>query len=121
MAIPKTLIRTLALVAGLTIIAAACSGDFGGGEPLDQAAAEERIAQLISEIEWDDRPVARKANVAPPQKELTDTLPDIDEFKLAVNPPPSSNQVVAEIFASTEKSGFPQVPAFGAEVWRLPT
>jgi len=94
------------VLAGLAFVVTACSGGLGdGGEPLDQASAEQRISELADDIGWFDSPVTRKASVAPPDKVLADTLPDIDEFALTVDPPERPDQVVAEIFASTEKSG----------------
>ncbi len=100
---PKLLIA--ALVA-LALAVTACSGDLDGDtEPLDQASAEQSISELAADIGWFDAPVTRKASVAPPQKVLADTLPDISQFALVVDPQPRSDQVVAEIFASTEKSG----------------
>ena len=42
---------------------------------MDQASAEERINVLADEIAWNDALVTRKANIPPPTKDLTDTLP----------------------------------------------
>ena len=96
-----------AIVAALAFVVAACGGGLldGDTEPLDQAAAEQRIGELADDIDWIDAPVTRKASVTPPEKDLSDTLPDISQFDLTVDPQPRANQVVAEIFASTEKSG----------------
>jgi Ca-activated chloride channel family protein len=103
----STRVTTLtALLAILALVVTACSGDLGGDtEPLDQATAEQRISELAGEIGWFDAPVSRKANVSLPEKELADTLPDISGFELTVDPGPGTNQVVAEVYASTEKSG----------------
>jgi Ca-activated chloride channel family protein len=101
--------RNLTLVATLLVaiafVVGACGVDGDDAEPLDQASAELRVAELADEIGWLDAPVTRRASVAPPEKQLADTLPDIDQFELVVDPQPSADQVVAEIFASTEKSG----------------
>jgi Ca-activated chloride channel family protein len=101
----RNLTLTATLLVALAFIVSACGVGDGGTEPLDQASAEQRVAELANDIGWLDAPVTRKASVAPPEKQLADTLPDIDEFDLVVNPPPRGDQVVAEIFASTEKSG----------------
>lgn len=90
---------------GLLVLVVACDLDGGSGEPLDQATAEQRVAELANDISWLDTPVTRKANVTPPEKDLSDTLPDITEFELTVDPDTGPGQAVAEIFASTEKSG----------------
>ena len=98
----------LAVLVALVLMVVACDMDSGsGGDPVDQAAAEERITELVDGggIAWEERLVTRKANVTPPSKELSDTLPSIDEFELVVDPPARADQVVAEIFVSTEKSG----------------
>ena len=91
------------LLAG-SLLASACGGD-DGGEPMDQAEAEAQLLELASEVGWQNDPVTRKANVPPPAKDLADTLPDIDEFPVVVAAQAGPNQVVAEIFVSTEKSG----------------
>ena len=97
--------RFLVALLGLVFIVAACTGGLGETEPLDQADAEQQVVARANDMNWVDDPVTRKASVAPPDKELADTLPDIDEFALVVDPPRRSDQVVAEIFVSTEKSG----------------
>jgi Ca-activated chloride channel family protein len=89
----------------LVFIVSACSLDGGETEPLDQARAEQRVAELADDIGWQDAPVTRKANVTPPEKDLSDTLPEITQFGLTVDPGEGPGQAVAEIFASTEKSG----------------
>ncbi len=88
------------------LIAGACSDDPDGGAALEPADAEARLGELASDIDWLDDPIDRKASVAPGgEKVLADTLPDISEFPLVVDPQPRAGQTVAEIFASTEKSG----------------
>jgi len=96
----------IAILAALAVIVTACGGDLGGEpEQLDQATAEQRISELASEIDWTEAPVSRKAAVSLPEKELADTLPDISTFELSVDPVRRTDQVVAEVYASTEKSG----------------
>jgi Ca-activated chloride channel homolog len=101
----RAVARSGTVAVALLIIVAGCSFDSGDTEPLDQATAEQRVTELADDIGWLDAPVTRKASVAPPQKQLADTLPDISQFQLVIDPQPRSDQVVAEIFASTEKSG----------------
>jgi Ca-activated chloride channel family protein len=98
-------IRILAMLVVVGLVVAACDDSFGESEPLDQSTAEQRVAELVDRIDWSDALVARKANVAPPRKELSDTLPAITEFELSADPGAGIDQVVAEIFVSTEKSG----------------
>lgn len=93
---------TVALVA-FVLTMAACSTEV---EPLDPAEAEERLREIVEDVGWRNDPVARRANVAPPGGlELSDTIPSINEFPVVVREGGSGNQVVAEIFTSTEKSG----------------
>jgi len=102
---PRWMTLVVALV-GVLFVAAACTDDLGQREPLDQATAERRVAEIADEIDWVDEPIDRKASVAPGgDRDLADTLPDISEFALTVDPAAGTGTVVAEIFASTEKSG----------------
>lgn len=101
----RALTFVVALV-GMVLVITACGGDIGQSEPLDPAEAEQRVAEIASDIDWLDEPIDRKASVAPGgDKILADTLPDIDEFPLVVGSNGRAGQTVAEIFASTEKSG----------------
>ena len=98
--------RFVAALAGLALVAAAC-GDIGGesSEPLDPAEASQRLDELADEIGWVDNQITRSASIPPPTgADLSDTLPDLDEFEIKVAAPPSAEEVV-EIWASTEKSG----------------
>ncbi|MEN8113335.1 MAG: vWA domain-containing protein [Actinomycetota bacterium] len=73
---------------------------------MDQAEAEQKLLEMAGEVDWQSDPVTRKANVPPSgEPDLADTLPDIDEFPMVVNPRAGADQVVAEVFVSTEKSG----------------
>lgn len=94
--------RILAVISALMMLVASCGGD---AEPIDPIEAADRLQELVGEIGWQNSPVTRKANVPPPTLELEDTLPPIDEFPLVVTAARGSDRVVAEIFASTEKSG----------------
>jgi Ca-activated chloride channel homolog len=95
--------RLIPALAALVLVIAACSSEV---EPLEPAEAEERLEELVDEIRWRNDPVTRRANVTPPGGlDLSDTIPSIDEFPVVVDVVPSGDLVVAEIFASTEKSG----------------
>lgn len=93
----------IAMAAALAVLATACSG--GEPESLDPAEAEQRLEELVDEIEWRDEPVGRRESVPPPTQDLAATLPDIDLFPIVVSPRSGTNQTVTEIFVSTEKSG----------------
>ena len=88
----------------VVLVAAACAPE--ESEPLEPADAQQRLIDLASDIEWLDEPIDRRASVEPGgDRVLADTLPDIDEFPLVVDPRPGGDRTVAEIFVSTEKSG----------------
>jgi Ca-activated chloride channel family protein len=94
------------LVAALAVfglLVAACG--FGEVEQLDQAEAEQRLDELVDDMGWQDTPVTRRAPVSLDTQDLAETLPDIDIFPIVGSPRTGGNQVVAEIFVSTEKSG----------------
>lgn len=98
--------RVVAALAGLALVVAAC-GDIAGenSEPLDPAEASQQLDELADEIGWVDNQITRSASIPPPTgADLSDTLPDLDEFEIKVAAPPSAAEVV-EIWASTEKSG----------------
>ena len=98
---PVRKLRLVALVAVFALIAAAC----GEPEPLSVEEAEIELQELVDDIGWIDDPVTRRANLAPAgPADLSQTLPDIDEFPLEVRAPGGAD-VVVEIYASTEKSG----------------
>lgn len=75
--------------------------EFGREQALDQ------LDHLVGEIRPIDAKVDWRAKVDITAKTTTieDTLPDIDQFALVVNPAIGVNDVIAEIFVSTEKSG----------------
>ena len=96
----------LAALVSLVFVATACTEELGQSKPLDQADAERRVAEIADQIAWANEPIDRKASVAPGgDRSLADTLPDISQFPLVVDPPIRSGQVIAEVFSSTEKSG----------------
>ena len=94
--------RVVAVGLALVLIAAACTNE---PQALDPDEAEQRLYEMVDEIDWTDNPVGRREAVPPPTEDLTTTLPDIDLFAITAAPRGGPNQTVAEIFTSTEKSG----------------
>jgi hypothetical protein len=97
-------VRFAAALAVLALVAAAC-GDIGNdtSEPLDPAAASQRLDELADDIGWVDNQITRSASIPPPTgANLSDTLPPLDEFPLRVDSP---DPAAVEIWSSTEKSG----------------
>jgi Ca-activated chloride channel family protein len=93
----------VSMLVAFVLVVAACSNEV---EPLEPAEAEERLQEFVEDIGWRNDPVARRANVTPPGAlDLSDTIPSINEFPVVVDAARSGDRVVAEIFASTEKSG----------------
>ncbi len=107
MTVRRSRVPLIAAFAGFALIAAAC-GDLGtddSSEPLDPAEATQRLDELADDIGWIDNQVTRSASIPPPTgANLSNTLPDIDQFEIKVAAPGSASEVV-EIWASTEKSG----------------
>ncbi|MEM7213195.1 MAG: VWA domain-containing protein, partial [Pseudomonadota bacterium] len=108
----------LKLVVGLMIVLAAVfilsprtfdrlallGGDLFGGGELSAADAEARLADMVSEVQWQENLVTGVSTTAAPVDDLAATLPEIDTFPLVVSPTRRGPGVV-EIFVSTEKSG----------------
>lgn len=97
-------LSVVAALAGFSLIAAAC-GAVGSesSEPLDPAAASQRLDELADEIGWVDNQVTRSASIPPPTgADLAATLPPLEEFPLRVE---SRDPDAVEIWSSTEKSG----------------
>lgn len=98
----STAIKLAAAGVPFALIAAAC-GTVGNDDPLEPAAAVERLDELADDIDWIDNPVTRSASIPPPSgANLANTLPPIDEFEIVVD---STSPSAVEIWASTEKSG----------------
>ena len=96
--------RLLPFGVSIMLAVAACGGG-GSDEPLSRDAAASELNELVDDIDWIDDQVSRRAAIPPPSgADLAATLPPIDEFPVSVQAPRSAD-VVAEIFASTEKSG----------------
>lgn len=81
----------------------------GGGatapRPMSRAEVEQALARFSAGIPVTKAPVGQVEVVVPDAKSLADTLPDIANFKLVVNPAHDEHSVVAEVFASLDKSG----------------
>ncbi len=84
----------------VALVAAAC----GAGEPLayDDAVAE--LDDLLEDVDWAVESGGRDT-VTDVTDDLAQTLPPISEYDMAVTVPFRSDEVVVEIFSSTEKSG----------------
>lgn len=101
------------LLAAFIAILAGCSeppdsAKDGPGERvklLSAAEAEKGLAELGRGISVTQVPVGQVELVATGATSIEDTLPDISTFPLVVDPVRDNQSVVAEIFASTEKSG----------------
>ncbi|MBF0099376.1 MAG: VWA domain-containing protein [Desulfobacterales bacterium] len=64
------------------------------------------LNRLLKDIEWTQERVQRKANLAlSSKKDILETLPNIEQFQMVVQPSITPNDVGIEIFVSTEKSG----------------
>ena len=74
----------------------------------DEAASE--LSELLSQVSWSENFVQRRAKVKLSQKpDIKNTLPEIDEYPLTVDPPISSDDVVVEIFVTTIRAWSPIV------------
>ncbi|MGK5095049.1 VWA domain-containing protein [Deltaproteobacteria bacterium TL4] len=68
--------------------------------------AVSKLSRLLKRVDWSEQYVQRRAKVTlGKKKDLEETLPDIQQFEVVVDPRVSEQEVVVEIFASTEKSG----------------
>jgi len=84
-------------------VLAACGG--GDGAPMSYETAEKELLSKVDDINWTEDTQGQVPLDAREPVALTESLPPIDEFPLVVQPQVSSNDVVVEIFTSTEKSG----------------
>jgi Ca-activated chloride channel family protein len=77
----------------------------GGAGDLSREQAAVQLDRLVDDIKPIDALVDWRAKIDIAAKAtIEDTLPDIDQFDLVVNPPAGTNDVAVEIFVSTEKS-----------------
>lgn len=96
-----------------TVLATGCSEpsdpsrEGAGKQPeiMSYADAEKALAALRAGVYAADVPLGQVDLVPTATTSIEDTLPDIATFPMVVNPVADSQSVVAEIFASTEKSG----------------
>lgn len=79
-------------------------GDLFGAGDLDPVEAQARLADMVSDVQWQENLVTGVSTTAAPVDDLAATLPEIDTFPLVVDPG-RRGAGVAEIFVSTEKSG----------------
>lgn len=75
-------------------------------DPLTRTQAETRLAELLQSVKWTRDPVQRRAKVKLGRDaDLKNTLPDIAEYPMVVDPPVSRNDLAVEIFVTTIRSG----------------
>ena len=92
------------LLAAIPELRAPLEGLFKRELSFDEAAAE--LDDLMGDVAVQQRLVRQRANLSEITKvELNATLPAIDKFPLVVAPARSGNDVVAELFVSSEKAG----------------
>ena len=92
------------LMAAIPELRAPLEGLFKRELSFDEAAAE--LDDLMGDVAVQQRLVRQRANLSEITKvELNATLPAIDKFPLVVAPARSGNDVVAELFVSSEKAG----------------
>jgi Ca-activated chloride channel homolog len=72
---------------------------------MSYAEAEQALVSLRGGISVTEVPVGQVELISTGAMSLEDTLPDISTFPMVVDPAADASCVVAEIFASTEKSG----------------
>lgn len=89
---------TLALI----VLAGGCSD---APKTLSPEQAEKALVSLREDIAVAEARQGQVEVAVPGATSTADTLPDISTFRLVVDPGPNDGSVVAEIFASTEKSG----------------
>ena len=92
----------------LGVIAGVLVWQLGTPRELTYSKAVAQLDSLLKRVTWSESTVTRKeviTVVTMAKPELHQTLPDINQYDLVVNPPISSNEVAVEIFASVEKAG----------------
>ena len=97
----------LALVL-LGVIAGVLVWQLSTPRELTYPQAVARLDSLLKRVPWSESTGTRKEIVTViirEKAELYQTLPDISQYELVVNPPIASNEVAVEIFASVEKAG----------------
>ena len=104
---PGLWVWLLCAVLGLTVIAGCGQGSGPGGSAkhLTPAEAQQQLAALRAGLKVTVLPPGQVEVVNPEPKSAADTLPTIATFPLVVDPAHDDGTVVAEVFASLEKSG----------------
>ncbi len=98
-------IVVLAVVGGAGVLMYFQTQDRSGGVMSYEKAAA-RLAALKKKVQWSENLVQRRAQIQlAGAQDITQMLPDIERFPLMNQPQAAGNDVVVEIFASTEKSG----------------
>ena len=98
-------IVVLAVVGGASVLMYFQMQDRSGGVISYEKAAA-RLAALKKKVQWSENLVQRRAQIQlAGEQDITQMLPDIERFPLMNQPQAAGNDVVVEIFASTEKSG----------------
>ena len=98
-------IVVLAVVGGASVLMYFQMQDRSGGVMSYEKAAA-RLAALKKKVQWSENLVQRRAQIQlAGAQDITQMLPDIERFPLMNQPQAAGNDVIVEIFASTEKSG----------------
>ena len=72
---------------------------------LSLAQAEQQLEHLVSQVQWSESLVNRRAKVELNQEaDIADTLPDISEYTMVVDPAISPGDVAVEIFVTTVRT-----------------
>ncbi len=107
----------LVLIASVAVIGSSgCDSGGGGGKKsgrnvMSREKAASKLEGLMREVSWSEQLVKRRAKIQLGRKsDLAQTLPDIREFPLTVNPDRAANTVVVEIFVTTVRAWSPLVP-----------
>ena len=107
----------VAMLAGVLTLAAACdeqksgnaSAGTGGGPQLGKVmsrdAASAELSRILKDVESRSEPVGQAEAAAATPADTAPKLPPVDSFPLTVDPGQAAGTTVAEIYASTEKSG----------------
>ena len=90
------------LLCAAVVLVGGCSDSARGLTP---AQAEKALASLRADIAVTQARPGRVEVAVPGATSTAETLPDISTFRLTLDPERNDGAVVAEIFASTEKSG----------------
>ncbi len=107
----KRLSKSLKLLAILLVLGAAVYGiirvkNYFFPVQMNYEQAVDRLDYLVKHVPWSENIVRRRAKLQlAPERDLKFMLPSIDEYPLMTHPQGRQDEIVLEIFASTEKSG----------------